>query len=113
MLINCISARSNCISARSVPQILSIKGDYTFSLLNFLMIGLCNSSANCWSDIFSLLIPLPANLFASVAEVFLSKSFFMKNLVSIIFNQFLGILNPLSRNILSEVVLLVKYLKCL
>ena len=29
------------------------------------MIGLCNSSSNCWSDIFSFLMPSP--------EVFLSK----------------------------------------
>ena len=55
----------NYISARSAPQILSIKGDCTFLFLNFLIIGLCNSSANCWSDIFSFLIPLP--------EVFLLK----------------------------------------
>ena len=64
----------NCISARSAPQISSIKGDCTFHLLNFLIISLCNSSANycvakCegrWSDIFSFLIPLP--------EAFLSKN---------------------------------------
>ena len=35
-----------CISARSARQILSIKGECTFLLLNFLMIGLCNSSIN-------------------------------------------------------------------
>ena len=55
----------NYISARSAPQILSIKGDCTFLFLNFLIIGLYNSSANCWPDIFSFLIPLP--------EVFLLK----------------------------------------
>ena len=31
------------ISARSAPQILSIKGEFTFLLLKFLIIGLCNS----------------------------------------------------------------------
>ena len=36
----------NCISAISVPQILSNKDYCTFLLLNFLIIGLCNSSAN-------------------------------------------------------------------
>ena len=37
----------NCISARSAPQILSIKGDCTFLLLNFIiLVGLCNPSAN-------------------------------------------------------------------
>ena len=57
----------NCIPARSTAQILS---ECTFLLLNFLIIGLCNSLANSWSEMFSILIPLPANLFALVAEVF-------------------------------------------
>ena len=72
----------NCICARSAPQILSIIDDCTFLLLHFLIIGLCNSSANSyvWSEnlamrakskgrlfeIFSFLIALP--------EVFLSKN---------------------------------------
>ena len=30
----------NCISAKSAPQILSVKGEYTFLLLNFLIIRL-------------------------------------------------------------------------
>ena len=34
----------NCIQARSTPQILSLKDEYTFHFLNFLVIGLCNSS---------------------------------------------------------------------
>ena len=42
----------NCISARSAPQILSMKGECTFLLLNFLIIGLCNSSANYLLEIF-------------------------------------------------------------
>ena len=49
----------NCISARSAPQILSIKGECTFLLLNFLIIGLCNSSANFLLEIFLFSIPLP------------------------------------------------------
>ena len=47
------------MSAKSALQILSIKGECTFLLLNFLIIGLCNSSANSWIEIFSFLIPLP------------------------------------------------------
>ena len=35
-----------------------MKGECTFVFLNILIIGLCNSSANCWSDIFSFFIPL-------------------------------------------------------
>ena len=35
----------NCTSARSANQILPRKYGYTFRFLNFLLIGLCNSSA--------------------------------------------------------------------
>ena len=47
----------DCISVRSAPQILSIKDYYTFCFPS-LLIGLFNSSANCWFDIFSLLSAL-------------------------------------------------------
>ena len=53
----------NCISAKSAPQILSIKGD--FLSLNILIIGLCNSFASSLLEKFSFVIPLP--------EIFLSK----------------------------------------
>ena len=36
----------NCISAKSPPQICSIKGGCTFLLLKFLIIGLCKSFVN-------------------------------------------------------------------
>ena len=55
----------NGISARSTPQKLSIEGDCTFLLWNFIIIDLCNSSANSLFKLFSFLIPLP--------ETFLSK----------------------------------------
>ena len=55
----------NCISAKSLTQILSIKD--TFLLLKFLIIGLCNSSANSLLEIFSLVI--------SLLKVFLSKNY--------------------------------------
>ena len=48
-----------CISVRSVPQILSIKVECTFLFKNFLITGLCDSSANFLFEIFSFLIPLP------------------------------------------------------
>lgn len=38
----------DCISARPAPDMLSIKGEYTLRVWNFLMIGLCNSSGNYW-----------------------------------------------------------------
>ena len=53
------------MSARSTPQILSLKDEYTFRFSNFLIIGLCSSSANSWFGIISLLAAPP--------EVFLSK----------------------------------------
>ena len=37
---------NDCISAKSTPDILSLKDEYTFLFLNFLIIGLCNSFAN-------------------------------------------------------------------
>ena len=65
----------NCISARSAPQILSIKGHFTFLLINLLITVMHNSYANSLSDVVSFLI---ADLFASLAtlpEVFFIKKF--------------------------------------
>ena len=53
------------VFARSGSQVFSIKIDCTFLLLNFLIIGLCNSSAYFLFEIFSLLTVPP--------EHFLSK----------------------------------------
>ena len=63
--ISLLNLLINCISSRSAPQILSIKGDYLFLLLNLLITGLRNSAVNSLLNIFSFLIQLP--------EVFLSK----------------------------------------
>ena len=56
----------NCISVRSAPKVLSIKGQCTFLFKNFPIIGLFSSSANSLFEIFSFLMPLP--------EAFLSKN---------------------------------------
>ena len=53
-------------SARSTPQILSIKVVYISRFLNFLIIGLRSSSANSLLEIVSFLTVLPV--------VYLSKS---------------------------------------
>ena len=45
----------NCISAKSAPQILSIKDKHSFAYLTFLIIGLCNSSAGSLFKIVSFL----------------------------------------------------------
>ena len=37
---------TNCVSAALAPQTLSINDECTFLFLNFLITGLCNSSAN-------------------------------------------------------------------
>ena len=39
------------MSSKLAPQILSIKGECTSLLLNFLIIGLCNSSGNSLLEI--------------------------------------------------------------
>ena len=56
----------NCISARSAPQTLSIKNECTFLFSNFLIIGLCNSSAYSLLEIVSFL--------TVSSDVFLSKN---------------------------------------
>ena len=76
----------NYISVRSAPQILSIEDQCTFLFLNFLIIGLRNSSANSLFEIISILKSLPPNFIrvdkvsdrkvsdrALVEESFLSK----------------------------------------
>ena len=89
----------NCISVRSAPQILSIKGNCTFLVLKFLLIGLCNSSANSSLETTLFLIPLP--------KIFSQKPYRP-------LKQFhVEVSSALSRNILSEAVLLVKSLKSL
>ena len=45
----------HCISARSAPQILPIKSEYTFIFVHSLINPLCNSSSNSLSEIFSFL----------------------------------------------------------
>ena len=90
----------NCISARSAPtKVLSIKGERTFLFSNFLIIGLCNLSANGWFDILSFLILLSANFYPPVAEAFLRSLFNKKvinhwtkfTLISIVFHIFSNI----------------------
>ena len=49
----------SCISTKSAPQILPIKGQCTLLSLNLLIIGLCNSCANSLLEIFLFLIPPP------------------------------------------------------
>ena len=71
----------NCISARSSPQTLSIKGECTFLLLNFVVIGFCNSPSNSLLEIFLFLVgyffPLAKTSdhasVASRSDVFLSN----------------------------------------
>ena len=45
----------SCISVRSAPQTLSVKHECTFRFSNVLIVGFCNSSANCWFVNISLL----------------------------------------------------------
>ena len=45
----------SCISASSATRILSLKEEYTFRFFNFLIIDLCNSSANSLLDTISFL----------------------------------------------------------
>ena len=70
---------------------------------------MCNSSANYW---FSKLIPVPVRV--EVPEEFLSKKLQTNDASPCWYPSYLGLLAKLialSRNTLSEVVLLDKYLK--
>ena len=71
----------NWISAKSAPQILSIRGECTFLLLNFLIIGFYNSSADSLLGIFSSLMPL--------AEIFNINTNFHESIIFL----FLELLN--------------------
>ena len=50
-----------------------MKGEYTFLLLNFLLIGLCNSTANYWFEIFPFLIPVPESDLSASEDDFYQK----------------------------------------
>ena len=54
------------MSVRPTPKILSMKGKYAFCFSSFLVIGLCNSLANFYFEIFSSLTPLPNNLLLKI-----------------------------------------------
>ena len=94
----------NYIYAKSAPQILSVKGECTFLLLNFLMIGNC--SVNSLLEIVLFLIVPP--------EFLLSKKLWNIEASPRRYQSyfgFLAILNVLSRNTLSAAVLLFKSLR--
>ena len=77
-----LSLLINCISARSEPQILSIKGECTFLFSNVLIIWLCTCSANSLLCRVSFLIEdlfrvakVPDRVsVAAPTDVFLSKN---------------------------------------
>ena len=54
---------------------LSLKEEYILHYLYFLIIGLCNSSANCWFSVLELIyVPVwVADLFEHVAADLLTK----------------------------------------
>ena len=101
---------------------MSKQGDCTFLFLNFLIISLCNFSANSLLSKFPFLIPLPEADLSHVAKVYDRASeadFLSNNLLPIearpiwhpSYFGFLLISNALSRNILSEAILPDKSLK--
>ena len=55
---------SDSISAKSATQILSLSLAYAFLLLNFLITGLCNSSASCSFTLIPDPVFLPKKIIA-------------------------------------------------
>ena len=90
---------NNRISARSAPQITTKKGEYTFLLLNFQIIGLRSSSANYLSEIYSFLL---ADLFcvACVAK-FSDRASVAALLGSFLLKKFINDLNLVHIDILN------------
>ena len=99
--------------AKSTPQILPLNVEYTVLFLKFLIIGLCNSSANCWFCVIWFLIADLVDLFASEGD-FLSKNLKTIEATSLWYPTYFGFLtvfNALSLKTLSEAALLVRSLK--
>ena len=71
---------TNCISAKSAPQVLS-KVTVVFFLLNFLIIGLCNSST--YSSLGIFLIPL--------SDVFYQKIYRILKQVHVVIHHILDL----------------------
>ena len=71
------------MSAKSTPHILSLNCEYTFLLLNFLVTGLCNSSAKILLTSFvryrelgfavCFALPLPDIVFCRVEQLLSQK----------------------------------------
>ena len=57
-----LNLQINCISAKSAPQILSLKDEITLPFSNFPVIGLCNSSLKSKEHWFRI-IPPPDHFF--------------------------------------------------
>ena len=55
----------DCMSAESAPKIMSLKDEYNLNFSNFLITGLCNSSANYWFGIILLLTAPAEDLFST------------------------------------------------
>ena len=56
----------NCMPAKSVPQILTIKDGCTFRFANFLVRGWCSSSAKSVFCMTSFLTALPAVFYRKI-----------------------------------------------
>ena len=76
----------NYISATLAGQIFSLNPEYTVLFVNFLIIVLCNSLANCWLCLISLLTP-PLEVFYQEFVNHRSKP----SLISVIFRRFSNI----------------------
>ena len=74
-LIPLLNLLINCILAESALQILSLNDGHTFLVLNFLIIVVCNSSANCGFCVISFLIPLPSADLSGSEAVFYQKNY--------------------------------------
>ena len=96
----------NYIFARSAPQILSLWDECTFRFRNFIGPNFCYSSANTWSVIISLLTAPAKDSLSKLLLIIEARPLWYPS-----YFGFLAMLNTLSRNNLTEAVLLGKSFK--
>ena len=103
----------NFMFARSAPHILPLKDKYTFCFSDFLKVGLCNSSANCWFGIILIFKIATSKFICTHNRIFFIKTYinqWQKTYINLhwypSYFAFFAMLSALSHNTLSAAVLL-------
>ena len=82
------------MSAKSAPEILSLKDEHTLRFLNSLIVGFCNSSAKfeeCWFGIILLLTAPPEQICVQSKWTFYQKMYKLLEQVCADINHILNV----------------------